>query len=315
MSSQWRIDELETTSCNSLGLRLDGSIEIPFTVIVGEQRAPAALIMAGVHGDEYEGPAAIQDLALEIDPGSVRGSIIFVPFANPAAFATATRRHPADQGDLNRSFPGNPGGSATEKLANLLFHEFALSADCILSLHGWSKEAALLPYAEYPEDTTDAARTSREAAYATGFRYLHPYRWPAGVLGEATAAYGIPIVEAEVGGIGTITSDGQRLYRDAILRFLNYFQVLEYKATAPPEPVVIGHSDLRATHAGLFRSLVNVGEDVIAGQVLGTVRGLDGTCLQTVEASGSGKIGVLRMLASVNPNDLLFQLFRKRREA
>ena len=153
---------------------LDGLTKIPFTVVIGAARTPVALVMAGAHGDEYEGPAAIQDLMLQLDPDKVRGSIIFVPVANPAAFGAATRRHPADDGDLNRAFPGRAQGSPTEQLAHLLLQEFALVADCVLSLHGWSKEASLMPYAEYAVGDTPAMKTSREAAHVLGFRYLHP---------------------------------------------------------------------------------------------------------------------------------------------
>lgn len=288
---------------------LDGLHEIPFTVIAGSCRTPVALIMAGVHGDEYEGPAATQDLIEEIDPALVRGSIVFVPVANPAAFAAATRRHPADGGDLNRSFPGNREGTPTQQLAHLLFKEFALKAAFILSLHGWSKEWVVTPYAEYPDDGSEPARISREAALALGFRFLHPYKWPKGVLGEATKPHGIPIVEAEIGGAGIITREGQALYKDVILRFLAHFEILAYRAPSARRPVIINHSNLLSSCAGLFRSCAAPGEAVSEDQQIGTVRGADGSVLQTLRAPRHGFIGVLRTLASVQPDDLLIQLF------
>jgi predicted deacylase len=62
-------------------------------------------------------------------------------------------------------------------------------------------------------------RASREAAHALGFSHLHPYDWPAGVLGDSVLAHGIPIVETEIGGMGTITPEGQALYRQVVLLF------------------------------------------------------------------------------------------------
>jgi predicted deacylase len=201
MSSQWQLEELVRCRRHSLVLTTsDGLSKIPFTVVVGAVPTPVALVIAGAHGDEYEGPAAIQDLSSELDPCTVKGAVIFVPVANPAAFAAASRRHPADNGDLNRSFPGSAAGGPTEQLAHLLLGEFALVSHCILSLHGWSKEASLLPYAEYALGDTPAMNASREAARVLGFRYLHPYHWPDGVLGNAVLPHGIPIVETEVGG-------------------------------------------------------------------------------------------------------------------
>lgn len=316
MSSQWQVNELVICHRNSLALTtMDGLTKIPFTVVTGATRNPVALVIAGVHGDEYEGPAAIQDLMQTIDPDEIQGSIIFVPVANPAAFASGTRRHPVDQRDLNRSFPGSAIGSPTEQLAHLIFNEFALNAACILSLHGWSKEASAVPYAEYSEGNTPAIYASQKAARDLGFQFLHPYHWPAGVLGDPVLAHGIPIVETEVGGTGTITAPGQALYREVILRFLAHFQMIEFDALPKPEPVLVSHSDVFTSHAGLFRSSVEIGDPVVAGQEIGTVHDLDGSVLERLQTLRSGTIAILRRLASVQPNDLLLQIFWDRETA
>jgi predicted deacylase len=313
MSSQWHLEELAKSGRYSLHLKtMDGLNTIPFTVLTGAERTPVALIIAGVHGDEYEGPAAIHTLIEELDPGKIRGSIIFVPVANPVAFAATTRRHPVDHGDLNRSFPGSPHGGPADQLAHLLIGEFALVSNCIFSLHGWSKEASVVPYAEYGEGDTPAISASREAARSLGFPYLHPYHWPAGVLGNTALTHGIPIVEAEIGGMGTITSAGQTLYRSAILRFLAHFQVLQFPTEPQPEPMIVDHSDLVASHAGLFRSSVELADTVVAGQDIGTVHALDGSLLETLRSPRSGVVAILRRLASVQPGDRLAQLFYQR---
>src|SRR5690606_37957695 len=44
-----------------------GSVMIPVTVIANGQ-GPTALLTGGNHGDEYEGPIALQQLAWEIEP-------------------------------------------------------------------------------------------------------------------------------------------------------------------------------------------------------------------------------------------------------
>jgi predicted deacylase len=313
MSTQWQLENLAASHRYSLAVTtLDGFTQIPFTVFVGAAPRPLALVIAGAHGDEYEGPAAIQDLINELDPQKIQGSILFVPVANPVAFAAATRRHPVDDGDLNRSFPGSAHGGPTEQLAHLLLQEFVFTADCVLSLHGWSKEASLIPYAEYAEGDTAAMRASRDAAHQLGFQYLHPYEWPAGVLGEAVLARGIPIVETEVGGTGTITPGGQVFYREVILRFLDHFHVLEFPRKPGPRPVLVDHSDIFAPHAGLFRTSLEPGDAVVAGQQVGTISSLDGSLLATLQAPRSGIVAILRRLASVQPHDRLVQIFWER---
>ena len=316
MSRAWSLDQLATRTLQHLSVVLPGeSAEIPFTVIVGQSRSPVCLVLAGVHGDEFEGPAAVHDLCAEIHPQTVRGVIVFVPVANPAAFHAAARRHPGDNGDLNRAFPGNPAGGPTERLAHVLMQEFILRADCILSLHGWSKEASVLPYAEYPDGASEAARRSMDAAQALGFRYLHPYVWPAGVLGDASLRHGIPTVECEIGGMGTTTAEGRAQDRDVILRFLAHFKLLDARLAPAPKPLSIGHTDVHAGHAGLFRSAAALGDRVEPGATLGFISSLAGERIEEVRASAGGTVGLLRTLASVQPGDLMAQVFREVEES
>ncbi len=81
---------------------------------------PTALLTGGNHGDEYEGPVALFDLASSLKPEQITGRIIIVPAMNYPAFIAGTRTSPIDKGNLNRSFPGRPDGSVTEKLLTIL---------------------------------------------------------------------------------------------------------------------------------------------------------------------------------------------------
>jgi predicted deacylase len=288
-------------------------IEIPFFVFVGKERQPQGLLIAGVHGDEYESVAALQDLAREIKAEELLGTLLIVPVANPQAFFAGTRRNPVDQGDLNRSFPGNPEGSQSERLAHLLFQEVVLGSDCILSMHCWSKEATVVPYVEYPDEATPVARKSYAAAAALGLDFLHPYNWPDGMLVAAAVRRGIPAIEPEVGGMGTVTRSGQRAYRDIVhhfLKHLNMFPVANSaRCSSDPEPKIIHHTDCLANYAGFFRGRVDVGDEVAKGDLIGTVHSLTGETIEQVQAPRDGTIGILRVFCSVQPGDRLAQLF------
>ena len=75
------------------------------------------------------------------------------------------------------------------------------------------------------------------------------------------------------------------------------------------KPKIVEHVDSVANHAGLFLSRVLLGETVPAGTVLGTVHGLEGECLEEVQAPRRGMVAILRRMASVQPGDRLAQLF------
>ena len=79
---------------------------------------PTALLTGGNHGDEYEGPIALFDLAQTIEPRQIRGRVILVPAINYPAFQAGKRTSPIDSGNMNRSFPGNPEGSITKKMTD-----------------------------------------------------------------------------------------------------------------------------------------------------------------------------------------------------
>ena len=65
-----------------------GSIMIPITV-AGRGTGPTLLVTGGNHGDEYEGPIALFDLATRIDADDLTGRVIIVPAMNYPAFQSA----------------------------------------------------------------------------------------------------------------------------------------------------------------------------------------------------------------------------------
>jgi N2-acetyl-L-2,4-diaminobutanoate deacetylase len=308
MPQQWNLASLRPNSANRLHLNFD--VEIPFTVLRGNSESPRVVILAGVHGDEYEGVAALHQMAAELDPFRLNGTVVIAPVVNPQAFAAGLRRNPIDAADLNRTFPGDPNGSVSNRLASLLLEELIDGNAAMLSLHGWSKEALVLPYGEYPLHNSEAGRRSKECAYHLGFEFLHPYEWPAGVLGNSALEKGIAAVETEIGGQGTVTREGQVLSRKIILKFLDFWGILSWEGA--PSTVTsseVDHADVFAESAGLFQPSIVIGEHVMSGSPLGTIRGFDGTILQKIIAPASGKVAILRTFASAQPGDRLVQIF------
>jgi N-alpha-acetyl-L-2,4-diaminobutyrate deacetylase len=89
-----------------------GALMIPITVIKNGG-GPTALLTGGNHGDEYEGPLALFDLANSLATEAIKGRVIIIPAMNYPAFRAGLRTSPIDKGNLNRSFPGSPDGTIT----------------------------------------------------------------------------------------------------------------------------------------------------------------------------------------------------------
>ena len=92
---------------------------IPVISLKGKP-GPTVLITGAVHGDEFEGPAAIMRLAQRLDPDRLTGQVILIPALNAPALAASSRVTPLDQANLNRAFPGNPDGGPTAMIAHFV---------------------------------------------------------------------------------------------------------------------------------------------------------------------------------------------------
>ena len=81
------------------------TLSIPIAVIKNGD-GPTALIFGGNHGDEFEGPVTLMNLARALNPDQIQGRVIFVPLLNRPAVEAGTRLSPIDGRNMNRAFPG-----------------------------------------------------------------------------------------------------------------------------------------------------------------------------------------------------------------
>ena len=85
------------------------------------------MITAGIHSAEFVGIQAAIELAEELKPENIRGTVVILPLVNRSGFEHRTMSMVYEDGkNLNRVFPGNPEGSTAEKLAYTVFREFIL---------------------------------------------------------------------------------------------------------------------------------------------------------------------------------------------
>jgi N-alpha-acetyl-L-2,4-diaminobutyrate deacetylase len=122
-----------------------GSIVIPITVAKNGE-GPTILFTGGNHGDEYEGPVALFDLANKIKAEDLSGRVIIIPGMNYPAFQSGSRTSPIDGGNMNRVFPGNPEGTFTEKIADYFNRTLLPLADYVLDFHSGGKTLDFLPF-------------------------------------------------------------------------------------------------------------------------------------------------------------------------
>src|ERR1700682_1772475 len=64
--------------------------------VSGREPGPLVVALAGVHRDEDEGTIATPEIVRQLDPATLRGTVVAVPVCNVPAYQTATRSSPID---------------------------------------------------------------------------------------------------------------------------------------------------------------------------------------------------------------------------
>ncbi|MEI7742354.1 MAG: succinylglutamate desuccinylase/aspartoacylase family protein [Chloroflexota bacterium] len=292
-------------------------VEVPVVVIAGARPGPRVAITAGIHGAEYVSIAALREVVLGLDPMEVTGSIVAVLTANPAAFAARSIYiNPADARNLNRSFPGEAAGTASERLARWLTDEVIAGSDAFLDMHCGDMNEALVSFTGI-EETGSAAvdARSRALADAYGLRYLLIGPSP-GTTTTAAAALGIPAVLAEVGGQGVWPAADVELHAAGLWRFPQEAGVIEEAgvigtAQEPPRfaTEVLPHEAwMRSATTGYWHPALEVGARVAAGSVVGEVQDAFGAVLERPVAPVDGVVIFLVTSLAMNAGDPLLAL-------
>jgi predicted deacylase len=289
----------------------DGAdIRLPVNVLRGPRDGPRLVAIAGIHGDEHDGPAALLDLIDDIDHNNLSGTLVIVPVANPPAFRSSTRWNVADGQNLNRIFPGEPDGSISHRLARRLIDEVIPGADFILTIHGWTTGWLTVPYVEYTQGhpTTAAARSG---AAAFGLSYLEPLGLLPGRLMSTVADMGIPGCEVEIGGEGITLPARSAIGQQGVVGVLQHLGLTNGDPEIPADQRDVTRHEIRAGVGGAFRRRpgAEVGRPISSGDALGTIRGLNGEPLADVVAPAGGVVACLRHALSIEPGDLVAVIF------
>lgn len=253
-----------------------GALMIPLTVVVNGE-GPTALLSGANHGDEYEGPIALQALAHALQPDQVTGRVIIVPYMNFPAFRAGTRVSPIDSINLNRAFPGAPDGSVTQKIANYFNDVLVPIADLVVDFHSGGKTMDFVPFAcaHYLDAAGQqaacvAAVTAFNAPYTLMLREIDSV----GMYDTAVESQGKVFVSTELGGGGTATARSARIARRGLRNVLIHAGILAGEVEHAASVMLDMPGDdcfHTAQMAGLIEPLVDLGEAVTRGDPLAHV--------------------------------------------
>src|SRR5476649_389356 len=143
-------------------------LALPCTIIRGRNPGPKLLVTAGVHGAEYSSIEAARRLT-RLAPDRLSGELTILPILNIKAFwSHQPYINPLDGKNINRVFPGDADGTASDRLAAWLVRTAMTGMDCYVDLHCGDIIEALLPFAIF----LDGDARSSELAVASGFSHV-----------------------------------------------------------------------------------------------------------------------------------------------
>jgi len=297
-----------------------GWIPVPITSIKNGD-GPVILLLAGVHGDEYEGQIALTKLVRDLSAEEVHGQLIVLTMANYHAAQSGRRTSPVDDGNLNRSFPGDPHGTPTQMIADYIENTLLPGCDYLIDLHSGGASlfyhATLLRGQGHTPDETRQLGQLQEA-------FDLPYAWiftsgggPGSTARTAMGAgnrNGVVSVMAELGGAGTVSPEILAATVRGLERVLISLAMLPGRELDSPR----GTREMNAVGTipvydnGLFEPRKNIGDAVAEREVVGLIHFPDTPLREPIKVVSNleGVVLCKRPLGQVQRGDVIYQLAR-----
>jgi hypothetical protein len=238
--------------------------------------------------------------------GALSGTLIAVPIVNAYGFMNHSRYLP-DRRDLNRCFPGSPGGSLAARLAHLLMTEIIGRCDMGIDLHSAAVHRTNLPQVRIAPGSPELLRLAR----LFGAPVVLRSKLREGSLRMSAREAGIDILLYEAGEGLRFDEMAVRAGVTGILRVLVDQGMMGARSVsrARTRPMLCKSSQwLRAPQGGLLRMFRSEGDVVGAGDLLAVVSDPFGEIETEITAPQEGVIVGRAVLPIVNEGDALFHL-------
>ena len=244
-------------------------------------------LVAGLHGTELTGVHALNLVAGALRMSRVQGQVVLIPIVNAHGVEQGTKRWPFDDRDINRAFPGDPSGSAVERIA------------------------CELPQVRVPLSGAELG-LARSMQLPMLWRRAGDRLEATGLVG-AWRERGVSAMHVVGGRAGTLDVGHARTLAHGLLRLLHHLKVLKHAVADPAEALVdttrqgvrYHYSDV----GGFWVPEVRVGDRVEPGHLLGAVTEVvGGQRVEAVRAERAGIVMSMRAYPVVHARELLVRV-------
>jgi N-alpha-acetyl-L-2,4-diaminobutyrate deacetylase len=282
---------------------------------------PTVLVLAGNHGDEYEGQVATLRLVQELEPEQVSGRVIVIPVLSVEASKACTRLWPSGA-NFNRSFPGSPEGPPNEQLADFLTRFLFPASNVVIDIHSGGRTAWFLPCSHMHVVDDPAQRRAMLAgmqAWNSDHHFLYIDVNGTGLLPVEAERQGKVVITTELGGGGRVPAFVHELAWSGLQNVLRHVGVLAgdvqtRESLGKPPAVILDGRDpanyVIVDEAGLWEGLIEPGTAVRAGDPVGRLWFPDQPARppEVIAAPLDGVLVVIRAIPPTEPGDSVFTL-------
>ena len=248
----------------------------------------------------------------ELDPAALSGAVVAVPVMNVGAFEAMSRGNPRDTHthDMNRIYPGRPGGYLTDRVAAAHAETAARLADLEITIHSGGN----ICYLAETIFTTSGDPAGLELAQAMGpdWTIVLDTPHPAGSPMAAMTPQGKPAITVELGGAAATMPSRLRRNVETLKRALanvcRHYRLLAGEAAYAPRlwrgrqsVVMAGRSGILCPAAGLAEE--HLKRPIRAGRTLLRIHDLLGNPLEDMNAPCDGVLFGFRTHPSTTAGD------------
>lgn len=284
----------------------------PLTILRGSRDGPTVTVIGGTHGAEYVGVLTVLELARDLKPEGVRGTLCLLPVLDlPSFWAKVPFVCPLDGKDPAACFPGRSDGTFTEVMCQAIWDLLLEPSQAILDLHGGDICESLLPFTimQLTGDEDLDRRTERAArAFELPYLVVRPIetsRTLSRHLAVAGARGKVAIV-AEVGGAGDARPGDVQLMREGVLRSLGCLGTLTERPYRPDVSRACRVARVLAEREGVITYDVELGATVTAGQLLGRISDLAGEYTDELRAPVAGVVLFMNRVPAATKGTIMF---------
>lgn len=288
-----------TTGFVQLAEFADGPISAPVMVAQGARPGPRLYIQCLIHGPEVVGPISAARFLRSLDLSQLSGTITVLLSANPLGARARNRLTPEDGANLNRVFPGSANGSVSEQLAHRLLELADQNGDVMLDLHSGGDLTITAFYAIHDKGVAPANLESARLVAASGSRYQWASNepWMAGsAITNFTRRYNKPALIVESGGGARVTDSDLANFQRALAGVTRAMGMLPGPVEEASDIRRGGNAvHIKCTRGGYWHPAVEPGDDIVAGQLMGTMVDAFGETVEEVRCSiGKAWVGSIR---------------------